>query len=1215
MRFLKASRNLSLFASIACMLSVAFLGGSTRSLAQPSQVSVPVPRIVEPVNESRLTKLTGNVSAALRSAVDQGELSSSTQLNRMVLVLSRSAAQQEALDEYKAELQSKSSPNYHKWLTPEQFGKLYGPADSDIAVIVAWLQSRGLTVDEVSTGRTYIAFSGMVGQVEAAFRTSIHSFQGRDQQFSSNISDPSIPSALATVVAGVAHLDTIRPRAHHVGGRIGTFDSESRRLTAVKGFQAKSVSPNLTGSDGNLYIVPGDAATIYDTPNSFNTHVGTGTKYTGAGVIIGVAGDAAIQAATVVDYRTRFLGDTSASKIVITNIDGVLANGDTDEAYIDTELAGGLAPGATVHFYTANSLFNAIEKAISDNTVDILSVSFGACELDFTNADNAEVNSDWEQATTQGIAVTVSTGDNGSAACDATSDAQGNNIPTAVGGLAVNTLASTPNNIAVGGTDFYPLINSFSTYVSSTSNSSNFYTTALSFIPESTWNDSTQIDTTISANVPFTGADANIVAGSGGKSSCSTNTTTANVLGTCTSGYAKPSWQRGPGVPADGVRDLPDISLMAGNGADAATWLICTDDTGGNGSGVTVTANCKTQSDNNFYFQGFGGTSTAAPAFAGILALVQQKTGSRLGQAAKDLYDLYNSSHATAVFHDVTVGNNSVACTNGSPNCAKNGTNNFFESGYDTTANYDLATGIGSVDVTQLINFWGSAIGSGASTVTVTVPPGSITTAQSLAVTITVAGALGTPTGTVTLSSGSYTSAATTLSGTGAVTITIPAGQLAAGTDTLTATYSGDTNYASKTGTTTVTVTTPPAPVVALNPTSLTFTSTAVGTASAPQMVTVSNTGNATLNISAHSITGGGAAAFQATTTCGATLAAGSSCTFSITYQPTVATAVTASLTLTDDAAGSPQTVGLSGSVPAPVATLNPTSLTFAKTQVGVAATGQTITVTNTGNANLSVTSVALAETDSVSGSSGSFTSTNTCTAPVIPNGTCVITVGFMPTAIGALTSKVTITDNASNSPQTVNITGMAITAGSYTASATNVTVTKGATTGNVSTLTATGAGGYQGAIALTCSVSAITGGTHKPGCSVTGSPINLTPTTTSGTATVTLSTTAAASNAVRGRIRAGLIGKGRTGLGLAFACLLLVAIPARRRSWKSILGVLVVMAGLGVLSGCGGGSSTPPPPPPPADPGTTSGTYTVTITENDNVLAVQTTTFTLTVQ
>jgi subtilisin family serine protease len=250
----------------------------------------------------------------------------------------------------------------------------------------------------------------------------------------------------------------------------------------------------------------------------------------------------------------------------------------------------------------------------------------------------------------------------------------------------VSGFASTPYNIAVGGTDFYGLYGNFAQYVGTSQGSSQtFYRTAFEYIPESTWNDSTGTNGPLADNSPeiLNNGRTDIVSGGGGASNCSTNKDTATqqgqfVLGTCTSGYAKPSWQGGAGVPNDGARDIPDVSLMAGNGLYGAAWLVCTDDTTENASMQIVTENCTNQPDGNFYYSGFGGTSTSAPSFAGILALVQQANGGsgashRLGaEGAKKLYDLFNSPRATAsaVFHDITVGNNSVYCISGTPNCS-----------------------------------------------------------------------------------------------------------------------------------------------------------------------------------------------------------------------------------------------------------------------------------------------------------------------------------------------------------------------------------------------------------------------------------------------------------------------------------------------------------------------------------------------------------------
>jgi hypothetical protein len=1038
------------------------IGATVNPLAPAAQAQSPTPRITAQVDETSLTTLKGNVPLLARPDNDQGEASPSTLLTHIRLVLSRSSEQQAALDKYLMELQEKSSPHYHKWLTPAEFGKLYGPADSDTSAIVAWLESHGLKLEMVSPGRTNIAFSGTVSQVEKAFHIAIHSFNADGEQFYSNLSDPQIPTALAEVVSGVAHLNTIRPKPQHIRGGTGMIDREMKRLQPMSSSTGRTPNSNLTGGSGTsnepyfLYIVPGDAATIYDTPNTtLNANYTSGTSYTGSGVTIGIGGDAAIKSSTVVNYRSVFLGNSTAP--TITNVDGVTSTQDTDEAYIDTELSGGLAPGATIHFYTSTDLTSAIEAAINDNAVDIFSLSFGECEWGLTTADNAQINGWWEQAASQGIAVTVSTGDSGSAGCDNPQDSSGNNVTEAEYGLQVSGFASTPFNIAVGGTDFYELPQSYSTYAStSEGSSSTYYRTALTYIPESTWNDSTDSNTTISENVPWTAVsgdsgDANIVAGSGGKSSCSTNTSTNSATGTCTSGYLKPSWQSGTGVPSDGVRDLPDVAFMAGDGLDHAAWLACTDDTGKNSSGTIVTENCSDQSDGNSYFAAFGGTSTAAPAFAGMLALIQQKTGSRLGQAAQQLYDLVNGSHASSIFHDITVGNNSVPCDSTSTYqggaCTEDSAGYYFLTGYNTGTGYDLSTGLGSVDVNQLLTYWGSASGSAAATVTVTPAETSLNSNQSLSVVVTVTGSNGTPTGTVTLSGGGYTSSSETLSG-GSFTFTVPANSLSAGSDLLTVTYNGDAIYASATGTTSITVT---APTFALSATNLTvaagssatsavtvtpvdgYTGTVTLTATGPSNEGITLNGSTvTINSSA---SGTGTITVVTTGTSGSVIRAAQS--HRTNWYSTASGSLIAALLLFFIpgrsrgsrrmlsavfmvAAASCTVIGCGG---APKTT--PT--------VSVTPAKASITANSSLAVSVSVSGSASTPTGTVTLSSGSYTSSST----TLSSGTSTITIPANSLAVGTDTLKVSYSGdsnfNSATGSATVTVTSAATGTGTYT--------------------------------------------------------------------------------------------------------------------------------------------------------------------------------------
>jgi len=380
---------------------------------------------------------------------------------------------------------------------------------------------------------------------------------------------------------------------------------------------------------------------------------------------------------------------------------------------------------------------------IDNNIAPIMSESFGSCEADLGTAFEQFYIKLWQQASAQGITVILSSGDSGSAACDPAATAANQDV--AALGLNVSGLASTAYNVAIGGTDFQngvvpsPFWN--------TANATKTQTSAKSYIPESTWNDTcaatatagnlslaTCTATTVNANsdpnAPKFGID--LVAAGGGPSSFTTLNT-------------KPLWQMGTtGNPADGVRDVPDISFFAGNGFNGSFYVICQQDAN-TGTGSS-TSSCDLNSPFND-FQGVGGTSAGAPAFAGVMALVIQKQSlQRQGNANFVLYQLYkrntagtictsNPAAVTAtgcIFYDTVSGNNSVACLGGSTNCSNTSTaaNQFgimvdpahaTNPAWVTTPSYDLATGLGSLNVTNLVNAWSSASFT-ADTVAITSP-------------------------------------------------------------------------------------------------------------------------------------------------------------------------------------------------------------------------------------------------------------------------------------------------------------------------------------------------------------------------------------------------------------------------------------------------------------------------------------------------------------
>lgn len=668
------------------------------ALAQVATPSAVVNRIVEHIDESNHITFKGNVHPLARARFDHGSVPVSMPSGRITLVLQRSKTQQQALEQYLSSLQEKSSPNYHKWLTPAQYGAAYGIADSDLQTVKAWLQSRGFQIDNISQARNVIQFSGTMDQVQTAFHTSIHKFVVNGESHYANTTDPQIPAALAPVIAGIGPLHDFRPKSLAKLGGTARFDTTTH-----------TIKPELTQTGSNntsiLYVVPADAATIYDTPNVILNPNYSGKTYDGTGVNIGIVGDSDLTLQDVENYRIAFLGESAATAnlptVIVEGTDpgasGIIITNDEVEALLDTEIAGGIAPKAKIYYYTSTDLFGSLLRAIDDNTVSILSISYGECELSLGNTVNGQLNEWFSQAAAQGISITVSSGDSGSAGCDADSE------NTASNGLAVNGLASTPWTIAVGGTDFNTLPANFSTYVTTASTGSAvYYRTAKSYIPESPWNDSTSFNSSIANNIAYTNSSSatNVIAAGGGVSSCTTQDGTGNCLG----GYVKPSFQSLL-TPNDSVRDLPDVSLFSGNGFYQAVWAVCSDSVA-NGSSTTYT-DCQTtngQLTSNSTVSGFGGTSASAPAFAGMLALVSQaQGGARLGQADSVLYQLAQSEYST-VFHDITSGDNSVVCTSGSPNCGVNS----FITGYNAGMVYDLASGLGSIDVAAMVNNWNS---------------------------------------------------------------------------------------------------------------------------------------------------------------------------------------------------------------------------------------------------------------------------------------------------------------------------------------------------------------------------------------------------------------------------------------------------------------------------------------------------------------------------
>ena len=764
----------------------------------------PRPLIVRPIDESQLTSVKGSTHPLARPQFDLGIAPPDLPMNRMLLVMRRSPQQDLAIHRLLDDQQDKASAMYHRWLTPDEFGQQFGPSDQDIQQVTAWLQSHGLQVNHVSRGRSVIEFSGTESQVEEALHTQIHQYSVNGENHWANATDPQIPAALAPAVAGVRALNDFPPR--HFSTVLGVM-ARTRSDGQIVPVQPTYTFGSNCGVQSRCYgIGPYDFAKIYNVISAWNA----ATPVDGTGQTIAIVGETDINPQDVADFRQFFglpaYGQPGGPALNIIHngpAPGIFKTGEQTESDLDVQWSGAIAKGANIDFVVSQSTqtTSGIDLSalyiVDNNLAPVMSESYGFCELYLGTAGNQFFSSLWQQAAAQGITVMISSGDGSSAGCD------NFNIPQPASlGLQVNGYSSTPYNVAVGGTDFNDLRNA-STYWSAT-NAVTTQASALGYIPETTWDDnctnpvfatlgfSSNAETNCNNSTLIGRGFLNVLGGSGGRSNCISSD--GLNLSSCLGGYPKPSWQNAPGVPTDGVRDVPDVSLFAAVGSPSGSfYIVCRAD-------VVGASSCDPNNPST-RFLGIGGTSASAPAFAGIMALVNQQeqiiqqAPARQGNANFVLYKL--AQQHPAVFHDVTTGTIAPPCVTGSPNCttSKSGDQYGILSGYNAGANYDLATGIGSVDVGALVQNWSLATFQPSLTSLALNPKSGLTHGQSVAVTGTVAPSTGsgTPTGDVSLlTSTGFSVDGFTLSG-GQISGTT--NLLPGGSYTVTAHYAGDTIF------------------------------------------------------------------------------------------------------------------------------------------------------------------------------------------------------------------------------------------------------------------------------------------------------------------------------------------------------------------------------------------------------------------------------------
>ena len=689
------------------------------------------------------TPIQGSVHPNVRLATDLGQVSGSTPLPSLQVSIRPSAEQQVELDKLTADQRNPASSRYHQWLSAKQFGAKFGISQADEARVRTWLAAQGFSNVHLTTSRRSFSFSGNAGQAQKAFGTPIHSLVLHGERHIANIADAKVPNELSSLIQNVRGLNDFRLKSH-----------------------AHQIKPQYTDAGGGIVhlIAPGDLAAIYDIQSLHAAGID------GTGLQIAIVGQSDVNLDSIAEYRSDF-GLPPSVPTVTTYLSDPGINGDEIEGELDIELAGAVAPGAQIVYIASPDVYNALLDAIEEDLAPVISMSYGGCENTIFTSNEMDTQFATEQAAAEGITLIVASGDMGATDCEWQSLPLGG----AVNGLSVDEPSNQPGFTAVGGTSF---VTHGGSYFSDTNGSTGG--SALSYIPEKVWNDT------------YVSPYGNGIEASGGG---------ASLL------FSKPAWQEGPGVPADGQRDIPDLAMFSMNNGSAddeqIAYLVCTQDMCASGLNPA---------------DAWGGTSASAPVFAGIVTLLNQYLVSDgqlsqpgLGNINPHLYLL--AQHSSDVFHDITVGNNNTPCVLGTPTadpvCTVDTGNGLGSIGFSAGPGYDQASGLGSIDAYNFVHEWTSVSTVSTSTV-LSSSPSPILTSTGIPLTLTAAVTAtdnSVPTGTVTfyayfggIPDGMFNNMLLTLGtaqlgGTGIATLTLPAGmpyQIVR----VYATYPGTANYA-----------------------------------------------------------------------------------------------------------------------------------------------------------------------------------------------------------------------------------------------------------------------------------------------------------------------------------------------------------------------------------------------------------------------------------
>jgi len=954
-------------------------------------------RITGRIDDNVRVALRGNTHPLARPEYETGAAPLDRRMERMILTLSTDAGREKSLEALLANQQNPHSPEYHQWLTPEVFGREFGVSEHDLAEVANWLRSHGLEVEEIAQGRRSILFSGDVAQVQAAFHTEIRAYNVGGEKHYANATDPEIPQALAGVVSGVVALHDFRSAPAHA--------------------QVRPVSSPELNAGGAHYLAPADWATIYDVAPLYQNSIN------GTGQSVAVVARCNLNLSDVQTFRSYFGLPANNPNVIVNGTNpGIVSTDEQTEAELDAEWAGAVAKNASVQFVVSastNSSDGAMLSAqyiVNNNVAPVMTMSFGLCEAALGSSANSFLNNLWQQAAAEGITVMIAAGDSGAAGCDSPSSA------TAVNGLAVSGICSTPYSTCVGGTEFNDTSNP-SAYWSSTSNATT-QASALQYIPEMVWNESGLMP-----------GGSDLWSGGGGASSI----------------YSKPAWQTGPGVPADGMRDVPDVSATAAGHDGYAIYL-----------------------NNQLY--AVAGTSAATPSLASVMAMVVQKAGARQGNVNPALYSLATSqqSGGTAVFHDVTTGNNSVPGL----------------TGFNAGVGYDQGSGVGSVDAAMLVNNWpasGPGLQVNPSATSISVAQGA---SGSVNVTLGVSGgfsssvslsATGLPTGVTA----SFTPASFAAPGSGVSSLSLTASsQAVAGSYTIEVTANGGT--VTQNASLNLTITPPAGFTLSLGTPSVTLAQG--GVAMAGVNVAVSGGFSNAVALSAAGLPAGVTASFAP-----ASLAAPGSGASTLTLSASTQ-AVAGSYTIQVTANGGTVTQN---------ASLNVTIAPPARFTLGLSASSVSVKQGSSVTAGVTVSAsagfnnaVAFSATGIPAGVTASFTPASLA-APGSGASTLLVSASSQAAA-GSYPIQITATGGGITHTQalTVTVTPQA----GFTLSGTPGSVTMVQGTGATVTISVTVSGGFSGKMALT--VTGQPGGmTAKLSTASFAAP-------GSGTSTLTLATT-----------------------------------------------------------------------------------------------------------